>query len=177
MSTYQISKINGKIAAFSVFALLGLLSNQVVAARYMKTELVINASPETVWAVLTDLEAYPQWSSFIETIEGGLVEGKRLKVMIVPPNEKGMVFKPELLDVKANALLRWKGDIAGLTFLFSGAHYFKLTPTANNSTIFEQGEVFEGWLLPLLWKKLQKNTPEGFENFNKALKQRAESLV
>lgn len=32
-------------------------------------ETVVNASPETVWGVITDLEAYPEWADGVEEVE------------------------------------------------------------------------------------------------------------
>jgi uncharacterized protein YndB with AHSA1/START domain len=41
----------------------------------IKTEIVINASKEKVWHVLTDFKRYPQWNPFITSVEGELVKG------------------------------------------------------------------------------------------------------
>ncbi|RYZ45415.1 MAG: SRPBCC domain-containing protein, partial [Chitinophagaceae bacterium] len=33
--------------------------------KQIKTEIVINASKEKVWAILTNFSQYPQWNPFI----------------------------------------------------------------------------------------------------------------
>lgn len=151
------------------------------------SQIEIQASPERVWSVLTDFEAYPQWSQFITSIATESVAtesmhtpipevGNHLSITVVPPNEEGMDFTPELLVVEKNKELRWRGNIAGLDFLFSGEHYFKLIHIEDHQTLLVHGEVFDGWLVPLLWESISKNTPAGFEAFNVAIKRRAESI-
>ena len=38
--------------------------------RRIDTEILIQASSERVWAVLTDFAAYPEWNPFIVSLEG-----------------------------------------------------------------------------------------------------------
>ena len=45
----------------------------------------INASPERVWAILTDLPGHASWDPFITAISGSLVPGQKLNVTIHPP--------------------------------------------------------------------------------------------
>ena len=159
-----------------------LFSATAHAEQAIVSQIDIEASPETVWSVLTDFDVYPQWSQFITLIAtqpAGSEKpevGKHLAITIIPPNEDGMDFSPELLVVNLNQELRWRGTIAGMNFLFSGEHYFQLKRTANNHTQLTHGEVFSGWLVPLLWGTISENTPAGFEAFNQAIKDRVESM-
>ena len=41
----------------------------------LHSEIVIDASPERVWDVLTDFASYPQWNPFIRRISGELEVG------------------------------------------------------------------------------------------------------
>jgi hypothetical protein len=162
--------------SFINMTILSLFASHASATRQLETEIFINAKPEKVWEVLMDFESYSEWSSFIKNISGEAEVGKNIKVDIMPPNETGMTFKPRVLEALENNTFRWVGNIAGMGFLFSGEHYFQLTAGENNTTHLEHGEKFSGLLVPLLWNKLIKNIPQGFENFNQELKRRSESL-
>ena len=39
----------------------------------LRAEIEIDADPDSVWAVLMDFEAYPEWNPFIQPIEGSQV--------------------------------------------------------------------------------------------------------
>jgi uncharacterized protein YndB with AHSA1/START domain len=55
--------------------------------RELTAEIEIAASPDRVWEVLTDLDAYPAWNPFIRRASGELREGARLEVVIQPPDD------------------------------------------------------------------------------------------
>ena len=44
----------------------------------IKTEVLINALPEKVWSVLTNVEEYPNWNPFIKWIKGDLEVGNKI---------------------------------------------------------------------------------------------------
>lgn len=46
-------------------------------ATEIKTEILINAAPEKIWAILTDFDNYPNWNPFIKTIEGRVEIGSK----------------------------------------------------------------------------------------------------
>lgn len=48
--------------------------------RHLEAHADIDAPPEKVWAVLTDLAAYPVWNPFIVRAAGELREGQRLRI-------------------------------------------------------------------------------------------------
>lgn len=141
----------------------------------METSIEINASPERVWAVFSDFASYPEWSAFIESMEGQLQEGSGLLVSLKPPGKaKATIFKPRVLTVTPNKEFRWLGKLGGLGFLFTGEHYFKLEAVGDR-TRFVHGEQFKGILVPVLGKLLA-DTKKGFEAYNQALKERVETL-
>lgn len=142
--------------------------------RHIETEILINASPEKVWVVLTDFEQYPKWNPFIKSIEGEKAVGRRLKVFIQPPDGGGMTFKPEVLAFEANKEFRWKGKLF-LKGIFDGEHYFRLSDAGNGATRFVHGEKFSGFLVPLMGGTLDK-TKVGFELMNEALKRECEKV-
>ncbi len=176
--------MNTIITFSTIIAFISLLalSASAQAEQTILSRIEIEASPEAVWSVLTNFNNYPQWSQFITAIATQKQDqslpkvGEQLEITVIPPNEEGMDFSPEVLVMNPNQELRWKGTIGGMDFLFAGEHYFQLERSANNHTLLTHGEVFSGWLVPLLWESLAKNTPAGFKAYNLALKSRVESL-
>jgi len=142
----------------------------------LRTEIEIAASPEAVWAVLTDFGAFPQWNPFIKEASGEQKVGGKLRIRVVPAGGKGMVFKPTVLAFEANRELRWRGRL-GLPGLFDGEHGFTLDPIDVGRTRLTQREVFTGVLVPLLARSLDDGAMKGFKAMNLALKERAERKV
>ncbi|WP_299705874.1 SRPBCC domain-containing protein [uncultured Pontibacter sp.] len=142
--------------------------------QHIETEILINAQPEKVWAVLTDFEKHPTWNPFIKSIEGEKSVGKQLKVFIQPPNGGGMTFKPVVLTYDVNKEFRWKGKL-GISGIFDGEHYFQLIDMGENTTKFIHGEKFSGILVSLMGGALNK-TKEGFQLMNEALKRECERM-
>ncbi|MDN3676077.1 SRPBCC domain-containing protein [Flavobacterium paronense] len=142
-------------------------------AKEIKTEIVINAKPEKVWAILTDFKSYPNWNPFIKSIIGDVKVGNKITARIEPPKAKGMTFKPKVLTYETNKELKWLGHLL-LAGLFDGEHKFELIDNGNGTTTFKQSEKFKGILVPLFKKQLDNNTKKGFEAMNSKLKELAE---
>ena len=136
----------------------------------IKTEILINETPEKVWAILADFDNYPNWNPFIKLIKGELKVSNKIKVSIQPPNSKAMTFKPRVLAFEANKEFRWRGHLL-FTGLFDGEHKFELIDKGNGTTTFKQSEKFKGIFVALL---NIENTKKGFEAMNEKLKDMAE---
>lgn len=128
----------------------------------------IDASPQEVWAALIDFDSHQRWNPFFAQVDGQAVAGSRLKIAARKDDgSKGISFTPEVLEVEAGRLLRWKG-ILFLPGLFTGEHYFQLEELADGTTRLHHGEHFTGILIPLMSKVLA-DTERGFNAFNQAL--------
>ena len=135
----------------------------------LKTQININATPKMVWEKLTNFTDY-SWNPFIKSIAGNIKKGNFINVEL-----GGMKFKPEVLQFETNKEFRWKGKLF-VKGLFDGEHYFILEEQADGSTVFIQGEIFSGILIPLLKKKLKGETKDYFVAMNDALKLLAEQV-
>jgi hypothetical protein len=143
--------------------------------REIITEIEIAAPPERVWAILTDLPAFPSWNPFIRSIAGRLIKGDRIDVLISPPGQKAMRFRPVLLAVISSSELRWRGSL-GFRGLFDGEHSFQLRSLSANRTQLLQRERFSGLLVPLIMRgEMLIATRRGFTAMNEALKSKAEA--
>jgi len=142
-------------------------------AKEIKTQLVINASAEKVWAVLTNFEKYPEWNPFIKSIKGNVKVGSSLVVRLEPPEAKGMTFKPKVLSYDSRREFSWLGHLL-FPGLFDGEHHFELIDNHDGTTTFIQSEKFKGILVPLFKRMLDVNTVNGFNLMNQKLKELAE---
>ena len=137
----------------------------------IETDIEIDAAPEAVWAVLADLEAYPDWNPFITSADGMLRPERRLKVRIEPPGKRPMTFRPRVKAAEPNRRLVWKGRLFAPN-LFDGRHEFVIEPLGE-SVRFVQRETFGGLLVPFVLDSAA--VKQGFEEMNEALKKRVES--
>lgn len=122
-----------------------------------------------VWTVLTDFTRYPEWNPFISYLHGKPEKDARIEVKMVPPNSKGMVFKPKVLTFQQGTEFTWIGHFV-FPGLFDGKHIFELKRLSNDTTLFIQREKFYGILVPFLKNSLDRSTKSGFEAMNKAFK-------
>ena len=86
----------------------------------------------------------------------------------------GMTFKPRVITVNPDQEFSWSGRLF-IPGLFDGRHIFTILPLDDSRTMFIQREKFTGIMVPLFWLiGIIKNTRDGFEAMNQALKERAE---
>jgi hypothetical protein len=136
----------------------------------MSATIQIDAPPEVVWAILTDLEGYAAWNPLFREASGQVAVGKRIKLRSVhPANGRLMTVKPKVTVAAPGAELTWVSSLPGIV---SGEHRFKLSP-ADGGTRLEQSETFGG-LLTAFSSKTFANAAASFQALNKALKKRAE---
>lgn len=140
----------------------------------LDTEITIDAAPERVWDILTDLESYEAWNPFVISSEGKVAVGQRLVNRLQPPGGKAQTFKPTVTVAENAATFEWLGRL-GLPGIFDGRHRFDLEPTSDGGTRLVHREFFSGLLVPLMRSMLDGKTRRGFELMNEALKARAEA--
>ena len=138
----------------------------------LQTETEIDAPVERVWHVLMDFAAYPEWNPFIRSVQGKSDVGSRLEVELGASGTRPMRFRPTVKVVVPNREFRWLGHL-GIRGLFDGEHIFELTPLNSRSTRFVQRERFRGIFLPFLARRLEQDVRRGFEEMNRALRERA----
>ncbi|WP_027418428.1 SRPBCC domain-containing protein [Crocinitomix catalasitica] len=142
-------------------------------AKEIKTEIIIEASTEKVWKILTDFKNYPNWNPFIKSIVGPLELGKKISARIEPHETNGMNFKPRITKIEKNKELSWLGHLL-MPGLFDGEHKFQLIDNGNGTITFLQSEKFQGILVPFFNKMIDYNTKKGFDLMNIKLKEVAE---
>jgi hypothetical protein len=128
----------------------------------------IQASPEQIWALLTDAAGFPRWNSTVTSIEGQIAEGQRLKLKV--PSAPARVFKPKVSHVEPGRSMIWRD---GMAPMFKGVRTFTLTPNRDGSTEFSMKEELSGLMLPMIKGSLPDFAPV-FEAYAGDLKRAAE---
>ena len=141
----------------------------------LHTEIDIDATPEVVWQVLTDLDRYAEWNPFITSSAGIARVGERLVNRMEPPGGRPITFKPKVTVVEEGQIFEWLGRL-GVPGLFDGRHRFELE-ASGAGTRLTQSESFDGLLVRFMRSSLDNNTKAGFDAMNVAVKARAESVT
>ncbi len=142
--------------------------------KVIEAGVLIQASPEKVWGVLSELGKYPEWNPFILMISGELKEGARLSVKIALPGGRPMAFSPVVSVAIPEVEMRWLGHL-WFPGLFDGEHSFRIDEAGEGHVHLMQSEHFRGILVPFLPASFFERTRRGFEEMNWALKERVES--
>jgi hypothetical protein len=137
--------------------------------RSYEAEAIIDASPDTIWAILTDAPAYAAWDSGVERIEGAIAPGETVKVH--SEANPGRAFPVKVTDYQPGRAMTWSGGMP--LGLFRGVRTFALSPHDGGSTRFHMREEYTGPLLPLMWRSMPDLGPS-FQQFARGLKARAE---
>ena len=138
----------------------------------LRTEIDIQASPERVWQILTDLAKYPEWNPSINHAIGKAEVSETVDIDF-QPDSKGLKLHCTVVKAEPNRELCWKYHVI-LPGLFRGEHSFIIEPTGANQVHFIDREVFDGLLVPLQAKAIDTDSRRGFEEMDRALKARAE---
>jgi hypothetical protein len=139
--------------------------------RAISATIDIAATPQQVWAVLADLDSYPQWNPFIRSASGHLAEGTTLTLRLAPAQGRAMTFRPKVLAVRPGELLRWIGRLV-IPGIFDGTHQFALEDVGGRTRL-TQSETFRGLLVRFTGQTITQ-TEADFQALNQALKRRAE---
>jgi hypothetical protein len=86
-----------------------------------------------------------------------------------------MTFRPRVKQVSPGRKLRWLGHLF-VPGLFDGEHAFRIELSGAGGIRFRQSEQFSGILVPLLPSQIYATTRRGFEQMNRALKDRVEHM-
>lgn len=138
------------------------------------TSIEIDAPAETVWSVLTDFAAYPEWNPYTR-IEGTPGPGERLRVSPGPEAGRAPTFRPRVL-VADGRELRWLGHLL-VPGLFDGEHSFVVAELEEGRSTLVQSESFSGLLVGIIMRFVRAPTEANFHGVNEALKARAEALA
>lgn len=119
-----------------------------------KVTATIRATPEAVWAKLTDAKGFAAWNSTVTSIEGDITPGSKLTIRV--PVAPGRAFTPSVVEFDAPRRMVWRDGFAPM---FQGTRTFTLRPEGDGATAFEMEEVFRGLMLPMIKGSLPDFVP------------------
>lgn len=139
------------------------------------TEIQIEASPERVWAVLTDYAAYGNWNPYLFRVEGEARSGAVLTVHASPaPGAEPLVQQVGVVAVEAPRVIRWEGGLPDRA-QFKGDHWWMLE-AEDAGTRLTHLEHFSGSLAPAILGRHRDLIRGNFVRFNEALKAHVEGV-
>jgi hypothetical protein len=139
----------------------------------MKTFAVktsIRATPECIWALLTDAPAYTRWNNTVEKIDGKIAQGERISVH--PKINPGRAFPIKVAEFEPPRRMVWRGGMP--LGLFKGERTFTLRPESTGDVEFSMREEYTGLMAPLIGRSIPDLQP-AFDEFARDLKRAAEA--
>ena len=130
----------------------------------------IRATPERIWAFLTDAAGYARWNNTVEGVDGRIALGERVTVHAkISP---GRAFPVNVAQFEPLQRMVW---IGGMPFgVFRGERTFTLQPGSNGEVEFSMREEYTGLLAKLIGPSIPDLQPS-FEEFAADLKRASEA--
>ena len=123
-----------------------------------EVEREIAAPPSKVWARLTDARSIVEWNSTIDSLEGEIAVGSRLRLQV--PIAPGRTFSPKVVELEPETRMVWQD---GFFPFFQGTRTFTLS-AHGGTTRFTMSEHFRGMMLPMIKGSLPDFRP-AFDQF------------
>lgn len=130
----------------------------------------INASPDKVWSLLSDADAWKEWNPTIISIEGPIAVGEKVKlVSTVNPKR---AFSLSVTSMSPPNEMVWSDGMP--LGLFKGERTYRISAQGEGASEFFMEEVYTGLLAPLITKSIPDMT-DSFEQFADGLKAASEA--
>lgn len=123
----------------AALALAALIGWRLPRAHRASREQVMAATPESIWAAITDVEAFPSWRTDVKTVRR-LPDREGRRVWVEDGGSGKITFVVERSDPPRLLVTR----IADPDLPFGGTWTYEITPAARGSRlrITEDGEIY-----------------------------------
>jgi uncharacterized protein YndB with AHSA1/START domain len=129
---------------------------EFTAMKEYTTTVDIRATPEAVWAILTDGLGYARWNPEITRVDGRIALGEKIKAHVVLHGGKVQPVTVRVTELEPMCMV-WTGGMP--LGLFTGRRTFSLTPRVG-VVEFTMQVGFSGLLSGLIAKSLGDRQPD-----------------
>lgn len=165
-----------------IFQVLGLLLLLAIVylsisgrkMQTVKTEIEIQAPPEKVWGIITDIGNWKEWSPTINASQGEAVVGSTVTITMMgkEAGKDGPEYSPKIIAMDEAKYFHWRAHmIAG--FVFTNDKIIELERTDTGTKVTHK-ETFKGLMAALMKGQMEKGVPPMLNAMNNALKNIAE---
>lgn len=165
-----------------VFQVLGLLLllgivYLSIAGREMQTiqtEIEIQAPPEKVWSIITDIDNWHVWNPTVNASSGNAALGESVSITMMSKEEgkDGPKYSPKIIQMDEPKYFQWRAHMmAG--FVFTNDKIIELEATETGTKVTHK-ETFKGLMAAMMKGQMEKGVPPMLNMMNDALKQLAE---
>ena len=140
----------------------------------ISTEIEISAPPSKVWAIVSEIDGWQEWSPIIKQSQGVASVGSELTITMVgkEEGENGPKYNPVITELDESKYLRWRAHmLAG--FIFTNDKIIQLEQTSSGTRVIHK-ELFKGMLAPIFCGQMEEGVPPMLNSMNKALKELVE---
>lgn len=140
--------------------------------RTVHAEIIIDATPQQVWSVLTDTKSYGSWAKFMTKIDGEIKDQGNITVDFTVDEEKQKINQVKhVISATEGKEFAWSEKfMMGMI----DNHRFIVEATADGKTRFIQSDEVKGGMAWLFGKSLMKFEMKNYPVFNRSLKAEAE---
>jgi len=134
----------------------------------------IQAPPEVIWEVISDLGSWAQWNPIYTKASGEIRIGSTLDVTLALPGEAPQQIRPVVQEWVPNEQLHWRLTMLG--GMVKTTRFIEIETLGEASCIISNGELIGGLLGPRLGRRMGPKLYRAFREMDEALKARAEAL-
>lgn len=142
----------------------------------IRTEALIAAPPDEVWAVLADFERYADWNPLNIRASGRAKLGAKVRMTFLNLAQPGATIDQmvTVTTCEPGRALAWSGSVP---LLFKGRHHFTLSPEAGGTRVLH-GEDLGGLIsVGFTAARLARDFVPAYEAVNRALSDRLAAIA
>lgn len=141
----------------------------------VQARTTIQAPVARVWSILTDLEKYHEWNSFVPSMQSDFQVGSLLTMHVQMRGNLKTTSIETITAIEPEHLLSW--ETRSSAWFLRGERIQELAPIDTDTTEYFTCETFTGIFAPVLQLMYARDLQRGFDAVARDLKARAETTL